>query len=148
MPVFEGLLPTPDNKMLLDLLFILAEWHALAKLRMHTDDTVESLTQSTKQLGQHLRKFRDKLCPKYATKELPREKEARARRAAAKSKWNQPPSTQSNPVPPPDGSVVSKLFNLATYKMHALGDYARSIVHFGTTDSYSTQIVRISPSII
>lgn len=36
---------------------------------------------------------------------------------------------------------VKKLFSLQTYKIHALGDYADTIVQFGTTDSYSTQIV-------
>lgn len=32
--------------------------------------------------------------------------------------------------------------NLNTYKMHAFGDYPSSIEEFGTTDSFSTQIVR------
>jgi hypothetical protein len=34
-----------------------------------------------------------------------------------------------------------EILNLLTYKLHALGDYVRSIRLFGTTDSYSTQIV-------
>ena len=34
-----------------------------------------------------------------------------------------------------------KLFNLNTYKLHALGDYVHTIHMFGTTDSYTTQIV-------
>ena len=34
-----------------------------------------------------------------------------------------------------------KAFNLFTYKHHALGDYQWTIPRFGTTDSYSTQIV-------
>ncbi|KAJ3724782.1 hypothetical protein C8R42DRAFT_640705 [Lentinula raphanica] len=33
-----------------------------------------------------------------------------------------------------------KLFNLNTYKFHALGDYPWTIRTFGTTDSYSTQL--------
>lgn len=36
----------------------------------------------------------------------------------------------------------AKLFSLLTYKLHALGDYMWTIQLFGTTDSYSTQIVR------
>ncbi|KAJ3768539.1 hypothetical protein FB446DRAFT_608422, partial [Lentinula raphanica] len=36
-----------------------------------------------------------------------------------------------------------KLFNLNTYKFHALGDYPWTIRTFGTTDSYSTQLVRV-----
>ena len=35
-----------------------------------------------------------------------------------------------------------KTFNLLTYKLHALGDYVQTICLFGSTDSYSTQIVR------
>lgn len=36
-----------------------------------------------------------------------------------------------------------KAFNMQTYKLHALGDYVSSIKMFGTTDSYTTQIVCI-----
>ncbi|KAF7800213.1 hypothetical protein EIP86_011460, partial [Pleurotus ostreatoroseus] len=32
-----------------------------------------------------------------------------------------------------------KVFNLSTYKLHALGDYPDTIPAFGTTDNYSTQ---------
>ena len=34
-----------------------------------------------------------------------------------------------------------KLLNLFTYKYHTLGDYPNTICHYGTTDSYNTQIV-------
>ena len=34
-----------------------------------------------------------------------------------------------------------KIFNLSTYKLHALGDYVNTIRLFGTTDSYTTQII-------
>ncbi|KAF9493425.1 hypothetical protein BDN71DRAFT_1483521 [Pleurotus eryngii] len=47
IPVFEGLLPSEHNTMLLDLLFVLCEWHALVKLRMHTDHTIEHLRGSS-----------------------------------------------------------------------------------------------------
>jgi hypothetical protein len=33
--------------------------------------------------------------------------------------------------------------NLNTYKMHTLGDYVQTIEEYGTTNSYSTQIVSI-----
>jgi hypothetical protein len=36
-----------------------------------------------------------------------------------------------------------KCFNLQTYKFHALGDYTNHIRRFGTTDSYTTEIVGI-----
>lgn len=35
-----------------------------------------------------------------------------------------------------------KLFNLQTYKLHALGGYAKAIRRHGTTDNYSSQLVR------
>ncbi len=34
-----------------------------------------------------------------------------------------------------------KKFSLATYKLHALGDYSTMVCAFGKTDSYSTQTV-------
>ena len=33
------------------------------------------------------------------------------------------------------------MLNLNTYKLHALGDYPSQIKLFGTTDSFSTQLV-------
>jgi hypothetical protein len=44
IPVFDNLLPEPHNMHALKLLFDLAHWHALAKLRMHADTTLELLT--------------------------------------------------------------------------------------------------------
>jgi hypothetical protein len=34
-----------------------------------------------------------------------------------------------------------KLFNLFTYKLHALGDYVATIQRYDTTDNYNTQLV-------
>jgi hypothetical protein len=42
-----------------------------------------------------------------------------------------------------DNGARPKLFNLHTYKFHALGDYARTIRRFGSMDSYSTEPVSI-----
>ena len=36
-----------------------------------------------------------------------------------------------------------KTFNMNTYKLHSLGDYTDAIRNYGTTDSYSTQIVSV-----
>jgi hypothetical protein len=43
------------------------------------------------------------------------------------------------PVPSPQGK--KRGLNLFTVKLHFLGDYVRHIRLFGTTDSYSTQLV-------
>jgi len=40
IPVFDGLLDPCNNVIVMDLLFELATWHALAKLRLHTESTV------------------------------------------------------------------------------------------------------------
>ena len=42
---------------------------------------------------------------------------------------------------PSKSSPLPKALNLNTYKFHALGDYALMIKTFGTTDSYTTQVV-------
>ena len=54
IPVFEGLLPKPHDTIVQDLLFGLAEWHAEAKLCMHTDSSLELLTRSTSYLGSQI----------------------------------------------------------------------------------------------
>lgn len=174
LPVVEGLLPEPRNGQLLTLFFRLAEWHALAKLRVHTEHTLDYLDQATVAIGRGLRAFRD-WTQELGTVELPGEASARQRRKSKKvsskktsnhaaascavPSQNQltslskrvtgskacgatvdPPAASGSNRPPP--KAKGKHFNLLTYKMHALGDYVRTIKLFGTTDSYSTQVVR------
>ncbi|EGO18986.1 hypothetical protein SERLADRAFT_443529 [Serpula lacrymans var. lacrymans S7.9] len=136
IPAFEGLLPEPHNKNILNLLFIMAQWHGLAKLRMHSDETLEFLDQATTLLGHQLCKFQQETCPAFNTKELQREIDARNRRQAKQQ------SSSSNARAPLSNNNARqpKAFNLNTYKVHALGDYAATIRRLGTTDSYSTQI--------
>jgi hypothetical protein len=38
-------------------------------------------------------------------------------------------------------SRLGKIVSMCTYKIHALGHYVTAIARFGTTDSYSTQVV-------
>jgi hypothetical protein len=78
--VFEGLLPSPHNEIVTTLLYRLAEWHALAKLRMHTDNTLSLLDTITAILGHELRRFRRVVCSAYSTKDLPKENAARQRK--------------------------------------------------------------------
>lgn len=103
--------------MLLQLLYRAAEWHALSKLRMHTDSTLKLLNLVTREFGRLMRQFRDRTSDEFGTVELPRETGARKR-----------------------GGRSSKKLNLNTYKFHALGDYVATIRLFGTTDSFSTQL--------
>ncbi|KIO10577.1 hypothetical protein M404DRAFT_129317, partial [Pisolithus tinctorius Marx 270] len=118
---FESLFPTKDDAIVKTLLFRLAEWHALAKLRMHSDDSLAWLNQALKKLATEIRKFQQNTCKAFKTCELPGEAAARHR------------SSSSTACP--------KSFNVLTYKFHALGDYMRTIQMFGTTDSYTTQTV-------
>lgn len=168
IPVFEGLLPDAHNIILLDLLFIMAHWHGLAKLRMHSDLTLEILDKQTTHLGEIFRHFKTKVCTAYHTQELDREVDARSRRqtkdairrtegsvpngvgqriAAQKrvgdnAKGKQKANFEQSQDPClPRPSRMKKSLNLKTYKFHALGDYVASIRRFGTTDSYSTEPV-------
>lgn len=80
MPAFEGLLEEPHNKRLMKLLYRTAEWHGFAKLRIHTDFTLDHLEELTKEFGLLMRQFRDLSCSQFQTVELPREIEGRKRR--------------------------------------------------------------------
>jgi hypothetical protein len=139
IPVFEGLLPHRHNEIVLDLLFELAVWHAFAKLRIHTDETLDLFQASTKTLTAVMRQFLKVTCTAYVTQELPKETAARGRRTAALT-------TKNNTRTGKDGATSGpkrKTLNLAMYKYHALSDYPETIRRFGTTDNYNTQIVSV-----
>lgn len=140
----------------------MAHWHGLAKLRLHTDYTLAHLERVTSELGEQLRVFQRRTCAAYKTGELPRETAARNRRKAkaqlkksskAKKSTKTPPNTNpetpsdlkpTTEIPPkPKPKQRVKLFNLNTYKTHALGDYVETIRRYGTVDSYSTEMVSI-----
>jgi hypothetical protein len=140
IPVFDQLLPdSSNNETIQTLLFELSTWHALAKLRLHTETTICNLEHSSRRLGFELREFKRSVCSKYKTKELPSEYAARSRRKAALAakKIGNGTSGQSK-----GSSRNEKVFNLSTYKLHSLGDYAAAIRRYGPTDNYTTQVVR------
>ena len=78
---------------------------------------------------------------------MPGEAAAAHRHQAAKPKKAAPtpqqPKKQNTKPTAPKGSG----FNLVTYKIHALGDYADHIERFGPTDCFSTQQVRSQSTI-
>ena len=104
-------------------------WHAYAKLRLHTDDTLRSFEQVTSDLGVLLRQVA-LMCIGHETTELPREHSARVR--ASTKKGLQPTSA---------GGPKAKQLSLSTYKLHALGVYPKTIRQRGTTDNYTSQWV-------
>jgi hypothetical protein len=169
IPAFEDLLDETHNKELMKLLYRTAEWHALAKLRMHTDTTLEHLRRLTKEFGSLMRRFRDQTCSKFDTVDLPREVAARNRnqqrghpKVSTKGLTSDGPEgpssvlshqliPSSNAASSPEGDTMRapssrkpKTINLSTTKFHFLGDYVRTIQQFGCTDSFSTQLVRHS----
>ena len=120
------------------LLYRTAEWHALAKLRMHTDATLKRLDSLTKEFGLLMQQFRDNTCSHFQTVELPRELAARNRQ----HQHGQDKGTHSSTLHPASSSRKTKSLNLLTPKFHFLGDYVKTIRMFGCTDSFSTQLVR------
>ena len=134
LPVLDGLLPTPHNDAILDLVFVMGCWHAYAKLRLHTERTLTSFERLTTDVGILLRHFSVETCKDFRTTELPRERAARLRRAA-NTPGSVPGSAASGTGP------RTKNFNLNTYKLHALRDYPQTIRERGTTDNYTTQRV-------
>jgi hypothetical protein len=142
MPVFEGLI-TQDahGKTILDVLFILATWHAYAKLRLHTETTLGFFNRTTTALGKILRFFSRTTCQFFPTVELPREEAARGRRNAAKAqkRGGKRASAAKGKGRESTGQKL-KFLNLCTYKLHALGDYVKTIWRFATSDNYSTQV--------
>lgn len=141
IPAFENLLPPEHNKMVLDLLFELATFHGLAKLRLHTERTLQDLEASTARLGVELRRFTSTVGEAYITRELRSETAARGRRKAALAAKRGAPQEGTDTVEISRGKT--KKFNMATYKLHALGDYASYIRLFGTSDGWSSQNVCI-----
>jgi hypothetical protein len=144
VPVFEGLLPEPHNTSALAVLFELAHWHGLAKLRMHTDTTLALLSEVTTTLGRRLRTFQEETCAAFPTRELQREQVARMRRQEKSTVAAEGGSSQSKAQKQSNSARLPKQLNLSTYKLHSLGDYSHHIRQFGTIDSYSTQPVSFS----
>ncbi|EIW73877.1 hypothetical protein CONPUDRAFT_68210, partial [Coniophora puteana RWD-64-598 SS2] len=139
IPVFEGILPDEEhNLILLDMLFYLANWHGLAKLRLHTDDSLDQLEHATFDLSASVRKFLRHVCPFYDTRELPNETSARGRRALTKSAIQAARSKGKGRAADVSVDAKRKKLNVNTYKFHVLGDYVNHIRRYGTTDSYNS----------
>ena len=141
------------------LLYLTAQWHSLAKLRMHTESSLTLLEALTSEFGWAMRGFQELTCSQYVTTELPREVAARKHRELnfslnrsqvdttnhcipdpIQNAAEPTPRVSSNSTRPHNGQL-QKTLNLSTIKFHSLGDYVQHIRLWGTTDSYSTQLV-------
>lgn len=98
------------------------------------ETTLKVLDNVTVLFAKALRHFTEVTCPCFNTVETDCEYNARHRAAERTSRHGTNAASAGGKRP--------KTFNLSTYKLHALGDYVETIKMFGTTDSYSTQIVR------
>ena len=121
----------------------------MAKLRMHTDDTLRIFDDLTVRIGSEFRTFNERTCPAFDTKELRREADARKRQRAKRASANGPPKSSksrpsaSNSTETAADGQLPKTLNIDTYKHHCLGDYPRAIRQYGTMDSISTEPVSL-----
>lgn len=109
MPCFEGLLPAPHNKLILNLLFDLATWHGYAKLRLHTEKTLKFFDKAIQSLHRSVVNFQENTCSTYQMTELPQESAAHGHRQAALA-------TRDGSTGPMNLKPKLKCLNLTTYK--------------------------------
>ena len=148
IPCIEGLFKEPHNSSVIELLYIFATWHALAKLHIHTDTSLGLLDTATTALGNALRYFTRVTCPEFKTVETPAEyaKRQRQQAAAVSSASTTIPSTSTtvsstSTTAPSTVGRQPRTFSLGTIKLHFLGDYVSCIRMFGTTDNYNSALV-------
>ena len=142
IPILEGILLGEHNEILLNLTFNMATWQAYSKLHMYISHTIKSLWSQTKELGCQLHCYANRVCSKYKTKPLPGEAAAACRQRVKKKTAADPQQPNASNVKSTTSKATNvKQFNLKTYKIHALGDYADHIELFGPTDCFSTQQV-------
>ncbi|CDO74660.1 hypothetical protein BN946_scf184832.g4 [Trametes cinnabarina] len=131
LPAFEGLLPVADDLIVADMLFELANWHGLAKLRLHTSITIKIMRVATDHMCRAMRSFARTTCKRYETRELPKETDARVR------------CEEKNKDMPNRTPKVVRYNVLNTYKYHSLPDYPDYIEQGGTTDNYNSQVAEL-----
>ena len=131
IPCLEGLLPEPHNTTVLDLVYLIATWHALAKMSVHMDTSLRLLDTATTALGAGLRYFVGVTCPQFKTVETNAEYSKRCRQKKPGAPQKTPESMGRQP----------KTLSLKTIKLHFFGDYVACIKSLGATDSYTSGIV-------
>ncbi|KAG6848475.1 hypothetical protein H0H93_016682 [Arthromyces matolae] len=137
-PCFEGLFRNTSRSIdskIQDLLFTMACWHASAKMRLHTEWSLDIFRGITRSLTQQIRIFARNVCPQFQTRATPKEAAAETRRKAANAlkKGGTIDVAASN-------TPKIRSFHIDTPKTHSLVHYPASIEEYGTTDSVTTQI--------
>ena len=138
---------------MLNTLFSLAEFHAFAKMRLHTEQMLKLFDQSVIKLGEDMQKFETMVCAAYKTNKLLRETAARGHHdtaAAAKASSKMAPSggrkgkgkaATHNATQKPGANLWQAKFQLLTLKYHSFGDYPNAVCAFRTLDVLSSQHV-------
>ncbi|EIW58937.1 uncharacterized protein TRAVEDRAFT_20783 [Trametes versicolor FP-101664 SS1] len=130
MPAFEGLLPLRDNETITNLLFELVNWYSLAKLRLHTQVTVDIFRVATKHMYAAVRHFARTTCEGHVMHELAKEADVRARRQGAR------PGKKAGSTQP----CIVKFGTWKTYKYHVLGDCPDYVESAGPLETTSTKM--------
>jgi hypothetical protein len=99
---------------------------------IHTNTSLHLLDIVTTALGSGLRYFVGVTCPNFKTLETSAEFSKRRRSQTAHTSTKSSESAGRQP----------KTLSLKTIKLHFLGDYVWCIHLFGTTDNYTSGIVR------
>ena len=94
-PCFEGLFPKSVDSKIQDLLFVMTCWHASAKLRLHTEKSLDIFRGLTRTFTKEIRHFANKICPQFNTIETPSESAASLRAEASRTKKGKPPANES-----------------------------------------------------
>ncbi|KAH9911327.1 uncharacterized protein BXZ73DRAFT_108092 [Epithele typhae] len=132
MPAMEGLLPLEHGEIVQDMLFELANFHALGKLRMHTDITLEIMEHATTSMYDSIRRFDAFVATEYETVEQEHERRSRIRRVNTKNLTNAKAKKLMN-------AKAKKYRVMQTYKYHAIGHWVSYIRCRGPLDIVSTE---------
>ncbi|KAL1711500.1 hypothetical protein EV715DRAFT_268518 [Schizophyllum commune] len=142
IPCLEGLFDDPaHDKFIQKLLYLMAYWHSLAKLQMHTSSSVNVLDRVTSELGKALRYFADVICPTYATRETDHEFNSRKRMEAKKASTT--PASSNMASPAHNASPQSSYITLVTLPLTSGGTarYCRSVHSRGNLSTVYSNVV-------
>jgi hypothetical protein len=136
IPAFDRLFPEPYNSQILKLLFLCTHWHGLAKLRSHTDPTLDIFDNVTIKTGTAFRHFVNNICIDFDTRELARE-EGQRRRREAKQKGRNPqdiaPDAHPTPVLPDASMPPTSLCSAPVALSHIVLSSSRGTAAFPAT---------------
>jgi hypothetical protein len=99
-------------------------------MRVHVDFTLEVFDKMITSLGSNFRRFKDEVCSKYDTCELPKEAAAcAAQEAQSEARGKSTPKKKKKKK-----KSGQKALNVNTYKHHAMRDYVSYIHQYGTIE--------------